>query len=367
MSVELESKSTVAATTARQDLVTSLLATWLTVGGFVDGYAHRNLDTPETFFTPWHGILYSGFLAVGAWVLWLISMNRPRSRSLRSSVPAGYETTLAGLVVFVAGGLGDGLWHTFIGIEVSIDALLSPTHLLLLLGALLILSGPLRSRWHDSSYEPRSTVVLAPALLAITMGAAEVGFFFQYMDGLSTRFMQVAYRPGVEEGFFELVAGLSSILMTTVILVGALLLLMRRWAPPPGSALFLFSVFGALMEALEGYDFPEDLIAPVAGGLAAELFIRQVAPRLGRPLGTRVVAFSVPVLMWAVRFSVFEQFSDINWPISVWTGAIFFSGLAGVGLSLLTTAPAPASGTDAGATAQRGDGSRPGLGGAVEP
>jgi hypothetical protein len=27
--------------------------------------------------------------------------------------------------------------------------------------------------------------------------------------------------------------------------------------------------------------------------------------------------------------------AEINWPVPVWTGLIFFSGLAGVGLSLL--------------------------------
>ena len=42
----------------------------------------------------------------------------------------------------MAGAIGDMFWHIIFGIEVSIDALLSPTHLLLLIGALLILSGP---------------------------------------------------------------------------------------------------------------------------------------------------------------------------------------------------------------------------------
>ncbi|HEU4749741.1 MAG TPA: hypothetical protein VFT54_01665, partial [Acidimicrobiia bacterium] len=47
----------------------------------------------------------------------------------------------------------------------------------------------------------------------------------------------------------------------------------------------------------------------------------------------------VPVVMWSVRFAVFEQFADINWPVSVWTGIIVFSGLAAVGLSLLAFPP----------------------------
>lgn len=338
MSVEVSTPTNPLTTSLREDLITALLGAWLTIGGFVDGFAHRNLDTPETFFTPWHGILYSGFIAVTAWVAWLIVQRRPRAESLRESVPRGYETTTAGIVVFTAGGIGDGFWHTLFGIEVSIDALLSPTHLLLLLGALLIVSGPLRSRWRDDAYEPDSLGRFLTPLLAVTMGAAELGFFFQYVDGLSTRFMQVPYLPGPEEGYFELVAGFSSILITTVILMGGLLLLLRRWKLPPGSALFFFTVFGGLMELLEGYDFPEDLVAPVIAGVAAELTLAAV-PRLRGDMGIRVFAFLVPVVLWSSRFVVFEQFSDIAWPVSVWSGMIFFAGLAGVGLSILTNPP----------------------------
>lgn len=44
--------------TLGQHYMTILLGTWLLLGIFVDGYAHRH-DVLETFFTPWHAILYS--------------------------------------------------------------------------------------------------------------------------------------------------------------------------------------------------------------------------------------------------------------------------------------------------------------------
>ena len=72
--------------------------------------------------------------------------DRPRASSLTGAIPIGYGTSVAGVVVFMAGAIGDMFWHIIFGIEVSIDALLSPTHLLLLIGALLILSGPLAGR-----------------------------------------------------------------------------------------------------------------------------------------------------------------------------------------------------------------------------
>ena len=47
------------------------------------------------------------------------------------------------------------------------------------------------------------------------------------------------------------------------------------------------------------------------------------------------MAFVVPVVMWMVHFGIFAVLSEINWPVAVWTGLIVFTGLAGVGLSLL--------------------------------
>jgi hypothetical protein len=325
-------------TTWGQDLITIVLASWMTVGGFVDGFAHRNLDTPETFFTPWHAVLYSGFLAVAGWLVWLVVRNRPRVTSLTAAIPAGYGSSMAGVVVFMAGGLGDILWHIAFGIEVSIDALLSPTHLMLLVGALLILSGPLRAAWVGDDPRPDLRRLLPP-VVAVTMGAAQLGFFFQYMDGTSARFMQTPYIPGTEEGYFAVLAGVGSILITTIILMGALLLLMRRWALPTGAGLVLFGGFGLLMEGLEGFDFPEDLIAPLAAGLTVDLLRRALRPGADRVGRLRFLVFAVPVVMWSVRFGVFEVYSDINWPVAVWTGVIIFSGLAGVGLSLLASPP----------------------------
>src|SRR5206468_5841643 len=62
-------------------------------------------------------------------------------------VPAGYGLGLVGVAMFVAGGVADGRWHTLFGVEVSVAALLSPSHLLLLGGGLLMVTSPVRSAW----------------------------------------------------------------------------------------------------------------------------------------------------------------------------------------------------------------------------
>jgi hypothetical protein len=325
-------------TTWGEDLITVLLGSWLTFGGFVDGFAHRNLDTPETFFTPWHAVLYSGYLAVALWLAWLVIRNRPRAPSLTAAIPVGYGTSVAGAIVFAAGGIGDMFWHMVFGIEVSIDALLSPTHLMLMIGALLILSGPLRAAWFDADPAPGLRPLL-PSVLAVTMGAAQLGFFFQYMDGTSMRFMETPYVPGLETGYFAVVAGVGSVLITTFILMGGLLLLMRRWDLPFGAGLVLFGGFGVLMEVLEGFDYRQELIAPLLAGLTVDLLNRALRPTPDRVGPLRVFAFVIPGVLWAVHFAVFGALAEINWPVAVWSGLIIFAGLAGVGLSLLAFPP----------------------------
>ena len=137
------------------------------IGLFVDGWAHNNLDQIETFFTPWHALFYSGFTATALWIASLVARQRSAGRTWREAIPRGYGGAVVGVIVFGIGGVGDWLWHTIFGIEVSIDALLSPTHLVLLTGMLLIFSGPLRSAWADP-VEPKGLRSFMAPLLAVT-------------------------------------------------------------------------------------------------------------------------------------------------------------------------------------------------------
>ena len=166
----------------RFDWIMAFVSIWWMGGLFVDAWAHSNVPQLETFFTPWHAVLYSGFLAVAATLViktirnWKLAApgdmasgappslvtcisNTGRGLSFLESVPAGYELSLLGVGIFAVSGVGDLTWHLLFGIERSVDALLSPTHLGLALGVGLALSGPLRAAWRRR--ESRH-IVLAP-------------------------------------------------------------------------------------------------------------------------------------------------------------------------------------------------------------
>lgn len=55
----------------RRDLVTAGIG-WVLVGGvFTDGWAHFNRPGLETFFTPWHAVLYSSLGVMTIWLTWV--------------------------------------------------------------------------------------------------------------------------------------------------------------------------------------------------------------------------------------------------------------------------------------------------------
>lgn len=150
--------------TSREQVLGVFFGWWMIVGLFLDGWAHDN-NRPESFFTPWHAILYSGFAGAAAGAVWVVIARRHPGRSLRDTLPEGHGLTLAGLCVFAAAALGDLVWHETLGIEVGIEALLSPTHLALLGSGIVALSAPLRTAWAHSPREPETLrEILAPLM-----------------------------------------------------------------------------------------------------------------------------------------------------------------------------------------------------------
>lgn len=94
------------------------LCTWFPFGAYLDAWAHTHVPELETFFTPWHAVLYSGFLAAAALTVATAFRNHARGDPWTRVLPAGYDPSLLGVLIFAAGGVGDMLWHLLFGVEV---------------------------------------------------------------------------------------------------------------------------------------------------------------------------------------------------------------------------------------------------------
>ena len=75
--------------TARDQAIGVALGMWMIVGLFLDGWAHDN-NRPETFFTPWHGVLYSGFAVAATAALVVARRSRRPDEPWWAAGPRGH-------------------------------------------------------------------------------------------------------------------------------------------------------------------------------------------------------------------------------------------------------------------------------------
>jgi hypothetical protein len=319
-----------------------LLGFWFVGGLFLDGWAHNHIPELESFFTPWHAVFYSGFLAIAAFLMAAVVRNHGKGYPWRDAVPPGYELAVLGVIIFAAGGLGDMVWHELFGVEADVEALLSPTHLVLALGGTLILSGPWRAGWrrqdsrHDLSH---GWTALLPQLLSLTFVLSLWSFLTQFAHPLVDTWAAAGFRPPAPCGITlpRQSLGIVGFLLQTAILMGLLLLTMRRWRLPLGSLTLVFGLNAALMSFM--HDQYRFIPAAAVAGLVADLLIDRLKPTMERPGALRLFACAVPVTYYVFYYAVLMVTQGLGWSVHLWTGSIVLTGVVGLLLSYLLIPP----------------------------
>ena len=317
-----------------------MLSAWFIGGLFLDGWAHNHLaESLETFFTPWHGVFYAGFFAVAGFLVFTVIRNLAQGFSGFRAVPAGYELSVVGAMMFFVGGVGDMLWHMLLGIEADVEALLSPPHLLLAFSMALIFTGPLRAAWRRPAPESgHLSVGLFPMLFSTAITLSLLTFFTQYANPIVetwTLTKQSEYYA-VPDGFKQEL-GVSAFLIYTVLLTGTVLLLIRRWSLPVGSLTLLFTLNAAGMSAMQD----EYRLIPAAflAGVVADVLLWWLRPSADRPGQLRWFAFAVPALFALLLFASLWLAGQLAWSVHLWAGTVFLVGLMGWLLSFLSAPP----------------------------
>ena len=174
-------------TSLRIDWVLALLSVWLIGGFYIDLWAHAHGQVDNTFFTPWHALLYTGAASFGVVLGAVAIFGTPRQVSVRDALPGPYAIAILGAVLFAIGGVVDLGWHTLFGFEVDTEALLSPTHLALATSGLLMVGGPMRSgaaRLLDAGRRRPSWRLAGPFVVPLAMASAIFIAFTQYANPL---------------------------------------------------------------------------------------------------------------------------------------------------------------------------------------
>lgn len=316
-----------------------VFATWCLGGLYLDGWSHRN-DKPETFFSPWHGVLYSGFAAGMAYFAFQALRSARSAKAV--AAPAGGDVVVrhvatkseklarAGIVLFVAGGFGDSVWHQVLGVEANIGALLSPTHLALMLGGISLGAGELLVWWEGVADADVGDI--RRTAYGAGLAASIVVFFTMFLSP----FLRYELPTG-EDAIGGFVAG---VLLSTVLLVGPTLLLGRRWPLPAGSAVLAVAPSVVCLLVLEAGRLWALCLAPLAGALVAEALLAgargdgPLTPAVARRIGGLV-----PVVTWTAYYGLQAARGEMAFEAEVWSGSVVLAAVVGVGLSLLAVPP----------------------------
>ena len=243
----------------------------------------------ESFFTPSHVFFYSAFLLIAATLGAATYRNRRQGAPWNRAVPEGYAVGVLGVGLFFVGGAGDYLWHSAFGFEIGVDALTSPTHILLATGAALFFSSPLRATWRRSDDGP-----LAPALVSAGLLLTVPTMFTAYVNPLVQPVAAEAAGGYVKAG------GVAGVIVFTVILSGGMLALVDRFDLPFGAFTLVFAIVGVVNAA--------------------------VRPQL----------VLVPAVLFAAYFLTIAFAWGIAWPVHVWTGSVVLAGAAGLLVSYVS-------------------------------
>jgi hypothetical protein len=327
----------------RDDLVTVVLGLWFVVGLLLDAWAHNNLRGLESFFTPWHGVFYSGFTATAAWMSWMVWRARDAGGVTPASVPVGYGPGVLGLPMFALAGVGDFAWHTVFGVEQALRILFSPTHLALVSAMVLIVTSPLRSAWLNPDLPERPTLRrLMPAVIGLAFATTLVMLLLQYANALvwiPDNVVVALSNPldGTVEWSFSPVELASSIAVTNAVLLAPLLILARRWSPPPGSATVIFTAVAGLAAAITVLHGAAIILGVLVAGGLVDLLLVWLRPGPARRPAFLLFAALTPVVVWSIYMAA-ASLAGGGLPrvTEYWTGIPLAAGLMGLLLGVLS-------------------------------
>jgi hypothetical protein len=328
----------------RADMVTVLLGLWFVAGLFLDAWAHNNLPGLETFFTPWHAVFYSGFIATAGWICRLVWQQVRAGRRGVAAVPVGYALGVLGLPIFALAGMLDYLWHAIFGIEQNLKILFSPTHLLLITSMILIVTSPLRAAWANPTVSG-SLRRLLPAILSLAFATTLVLLFLQYANAfvwspwMIVQALSLPHDPTVRADVL-----VSAVAVTNVVLLAPLLLLARRWRVPAGTATILYATIAGLCAAITAFAYVSVIVTLLVAGVLVDALLSWLRPGAGRRAAGLAVATLAPLLTWSVYLAAASiQVGHLPNVVEYWTGIPVVAALLGLLVAVLLAPGAEAA------------------------
>lgn len=297
---------------------------WFLGGLYLDGWAHNHGKVDNTFFTPWHAVFYSGYVAVAGMLAIVVIMSVLRGETWQIELPRAYRSAILAAPLFAFGGVADLWWHTTFGFETGIEPLLSPPHLLLAGSMFFISVAVARS---DVSLDRWATQI--PVALSVLAAWSVVTFILQFNHPYGIVWPE---RGSMGQG--NVVFGLLGLILHTLFasIVG-------MWMLERNLQRGLFTgvlVANTLLIALMGDEYRFGWVALGAGIVSEAIDMRLQQ----QPLAIRHMAraVSIGVTLTTFYFIVIAQSSVLYWSISECISATILTTLVCMSIVTLTRA-----------------------------
>jgi hypothetical protein len=362
--------------TRREDLIGMTIAFWPITALFFDGRNHNNKTGQESFFSLAHIVLYTGMSVFAVYLGLVLAKYQARAgaRPLRGivdlkAIPVGYGVAFLGLCLLGIAGPTDLLWHSLYGFEINVEAIVSPPHLALFFGGLLVSSTGIRSMWAKRDLAPDMRT-FAPALMSAILFTGILTFITMYTSALMTNVAPTsAFVNDIKQNFHDTVTNqtiglteglrgygdnlfpyhyytvshaLASMVITTLVLLGPTLLILRRWRVPFPAFTIMYLVVGLMNCIMTQYRDAWILIPLVIAGLTVDLLqrglVRGPSDRLTLG-GIRLIGPVAAAALWFSYYAVMAIHLGIGWRPPTWVGANVLGVMAGFGVAFLVAPP----------------------------
>jgi hypothetical protein len=319
---------------ARERWTLVAASSWLVTGLQLDAFAHSTIPDLETFWTPWHAVLYSGIAACGLTLLWLLRPRLPKTltyRSLLHETPRALRLPLTGMALLLVGGGIDTLWHNLFGIEKGLEIFFSPSHYFIISGMVLVACGPALMLAASSARRlPGSDAVMV--LVSALLASLPLHIFSEHASALEDPLLGTGADPmdtySLDAQMFHGYVGSTFLLLIPVLVLG------RRWSLPVGVPTVLVT-FPALAIMLILGD-AANVWLPLTIAIATAVV--EVAARTSAPLWRRlapdarwlVLGLLAPIAVWGSVLGVGGVVIRVGWNLHMVSGLLILTGITGL-------------------------------------
>ncbi len=293
------------------------------VGLFGDIARHVSITAVldgDDFLSGWHLVLYGGVAGVGLVLGAFALAHGPRAPIVLLAAASG------GMASLTAGGIVDSIWHEVYGIEAALEALVSPPHLIIFAGLVLLMIAPVLAV-ADGPSAPLDTVRSLVLALSITSLLLVISLFTGYNSPLigGSDFQAGAYVEalvGTSYFDYDTTRGLGSTLWFGALVSAVVVVVRSRTAPRAGTWTVAFGLLGLAPLVMSGNPALALTVALLAFGVLSDLTATRRRPH---PLGTGLTVAG----MWAALFAVIGLQGDLLWQHELWSGVIATGFLVG--------------------------------------